>query len=35
MSTGLLIALIVGAVVVVGGGAFAIARSRGGADDRE
>jgi hypothetical protein len=35
MSTGLLIALIVGGVVVVGGVAFALARSRSGADDRE
>jgi peptide/nickel transport system substrate-binding protein len=35
MSTGLLIALIVGGLVVVGGGAFVLARSRGAADDRE
>ncbi len=35
MSTGLLIALILGGIVVVGGVAFAFARSRTSADDRE
>ena len=35
MSTAVLLALIVGGVVAVGGAAFALARSRGGADDRE
>jgi peptide/nickel transport system substrate-binding protein len=35
MSTGLLIALIVGGVLVIGGVAFAVAKSRSGADERE
>ncbi len=35
LSTGLLIALIAGVIIVVGGGVFVLARSRGSADDRE